>query len=39
MSASPFPEHSDESDGGSFSDGGDALNAKKHWLDKQGQGC
>jgi hypothetical protein len=27
-------EHSDESDGGSFSDGGDAVNAKKHWLGK-----
>jgi hypothetical protein len=37
MSA-PFPEHSDESGGGSFSDGGDALCAERekhwHWLDK-----
>jgi hypothetical protein len=27
-------DHSDESDDGSFSDGGDAQNAKKHWLGK-----
>jgi hypothetical protein len=31
-------DHSDESDDGSFSDGGDAQNAKKHWLGKAKEG-